>query len=960
MLSACSTKKNTGATRFWHSFTARFNTYFNGNEAYKEGYLAKEQGHKDNFTQMLPYFMVGNEQSRASGGSNFETAITKCEKAIQQHSIKRRPTVNANKSRTAKQKAYLSRKEFNPFLKNAWLLMGRSQFQRGEFLEAASTFSYITRLYAAEPLVASEARTWLARCYSELEWFYDAEDVVDKLNRDTISPRLKNERAATLANLYLRQGKFAEALPYLKQTVKKEKRRFQKARLYFLLGQVEHHLGNNQAAYKAFAKCIRQSPPYEMSFNARILQTEVLSNKSNAKKMIGKLRRMARSDNNKDYLDQVYYAMGNIYMSQNDTLNAVASYEKGREKSTRGGVEKGVLSLRLAGIYWETKQYEKAQTCYAEAVGLIDKEHEDYELITRRSKVLDKLVPFTSAIHLQDSLQELASMSEADRNAAIDRVIEALKKKEEEERRAKADSAADARAQENAGMGSNNNNANRPPQNQAAAGNKAWYFYNPMLVMQGKQDFQKQWGKRANEDNWRRSNRTVLAMEDDGEVDYAAEDSIAAAEALADSIAAANPEAAAQDSVENDPHHRAYYLKQIPFTPEAKAASDVIIKESLYNAGIIEKDKLEDFPLAAETLTRLYTQYPDFEQLEDVYYQLFLLYSRWQQPDRADEFRRLMQRDFPESAVTKLISDPDFERNALYGKQIEDSLYMATYNAYRRRDNAEVARNTALSTERYPKGLNRPKFLFVHALSRIGSVPSDTLAAELRRLVEAYPESDVSEMAGMMAKGLESGRELGTGTYNLGSLWSRRTAAADSLKGEAGKEQTLTAERDVPFVFLVAYPTDSIDDDQLLYDVAHFNFTSFMVRNFDIAIRREPGITQFLVSGFNSFDEVHTYAQKIYTDTILTRRLEKARIVLISAPNLALLGTKYSYDDYRDFYDVHFAPTELNPELPVIIEDVPVEQRYEDEFTPEELEQMQESEEEDSGGSDDDGEWYSG
>lgn len=959
LLSSCSTKKNTRGSRFWHSFTARYNTYYNGSEAYKEGCIAKENGNKDNYTELIPFFTVGNEASRTLGGGNFETAITKCEKAIQLHSIKRRPVVSASKKRTDKLKAYLNRKEFNPFLKHAWLLMGKAQFQRGEFLEAASTFSYITRLYAPEPEVVAEARTWLTRCYSELEWFYDAEDVVDKMQRDTIPARLKTENAATYANLYLRQGQLAEALPHLELAAKKEKRKLQKARLYFLLGQVHKELGNNDASYKAFAKCIKQSPPYEMSFNARILQTEALSEGKNAKKMISKLRRMARSDNNKDFLDQVYYAMGNIHMSQGDTASAVSAYEKGREKSTRNAIEKGVLLLRLGEIYWDLQEYDKAQKCYTEAIGLIDKNREDYKEIERRSKVLDELVPFTSAIHLQDSLQALALMSEEDRNAAIDRVIKALIEKEKAEAKARADSAAEARAQENgANMGGAANNRQPSLSNQQQGDNKAWYFYNPTLVMQGKQDFQKQWGRRKNEDNWRRSNRSVLAVENFEGYDYEAEDSLAAAQAIADSIAAAESETEVSDSLVNDPHQREYYLQQIPFTPEAKASSDEIIMDGLYNAGIIEKDKLGDFPLAEKTLTRLYTQYPSFEKLCDVYYQLFLLYSRWQKPERADEFRQMMQTHFPESDTTRIISDPQFEYYARYGKEIEDSLYTATYAAYRARNNEEVAANFAFASDKFPTGLNRPKFIFVNALSRLGSADPKELAAELRSLVEKYPESDVSEMAGMIVKGLESGREIGTGEFDLGAIWSRRSADTEKGISESTQQKELSAERNTPFFFVIAYPNDSINDNQLLYDMAHFNFTGFMARGFDLSIQKNGGITQFRIGGFNNFEESHAYAQKIFADTLLIQRLKPARVLLISEENLELLGTLFSYDDYKAFYDQHFSPMEINPELPVVFEEEVIEQRYEDEFSPEELEQMEADKEEESSGSDD-GEWYS-
>ena len=166
-----------------------------------------------------------------------------------------------------------------------------------------------------------------------------------------------------------------------------------------------------------------------MSFHARILQTEALTTSANAKSMVKRLKRMAKKDTNKDYQDQIYYAIGNIPLQQNDTLQAIGAYETGREKATQKGPETALLLLRLGGIYWEQRRFDKAQPCYTEAIGLLDKTHDNYKEITRRSKVLDALVPPTTAIHLQDSLQWLASTDEDQRNAAIDRVIEELKKK---------------------------------------------------------------------------------------------------------------------------------------------------------------------------------------------------------------------------------------------------------------------------------------------------------------------------------------------------------------------------------------------------------------------------------------------------------------------------------------------------------------------------------------------------
>ena len=396
LLAGCSTKKNTSQTRFWHSFTARDNTYFNGSQAFLDGSYDKEKSNKDNYTELIPLYTVSNKSSRTIGNSHFDTAIEKMEKAIKQHSIKARPEWKKSGRKTDRDREWLARKEYNPFLWKAWLLMGKAQFQKGEFDEAAATFSYMGKLYQTQPMQNAIARAWLAKCYTELGWLYDAEDVIRNMSRDSMHHRSARDWDYTCANYYIKNGELERALPYLRKVIKHEKRKTQKAREWFLLGQIQATLGHSEEAFNAYKHVIRQNPPYEMEFNARIAQTEVMAS-SNSRGMISRLKRMARNDNNKDYLDQVYYAMGNIYLLQKDTMQAIGAYEKGNEKGTRNGVEKGVLLLKLGGLYWDMERYADAQRCYGSAIGMLDKERPDYEELSYRSKVLDELVPYTEA-----------------------------------------------------------------------------------------------------------------------------------------------------------------------------------------------------------------------------------------------------------------------------------------------------------------------------------------------------------------------------------------------------------------------------------------------------------------------------------------------------------------------------------------------------------------------------------
>ena len=605
LTAGCSVHKNTARTRFWHSFTAKYNTFYNGKLAFIDGQLEKEKGNKDDYTELLPLFTVGNKNSREIGKGNFDRTVEKMEKTIKQHSIKARPEWNKSRKKTQKDIEWLSRREYNPFLWKAWLMMGEAQFQSGAFDEAAATFSYVSRLYQTQPAINGQARAWLARCYTELDWFYDAEDVIRNQHRDSIHYSAQRAWNQTLANYYLSTGELERALPYLRKAIKGERRKTQKAREWFLMGQVLTALDRNQEAYKAYGHVAAQNPPYELEFNARIAQTEVMA-AGNYRKMIRRLKHMAASDKNKDFLDQVYYAIGNIYLSRNDTIQAITAYEEGNEKSTRSGTEKGVLLLRLGNLYWDLERYNDAQRCYGEAIGLLDKERPGYEELSQRSKVLDELVPYTDAVHLQDSLQQLALMPEAERLAAIDRVIDELKKKEKEEADKAREAEVEQAQQRQGAMGNRDQRGGRQQPQQTLSSNKKdgqWYFYSQMAVNQGKQTFQKQWGRRENADNWRRSNVTVVASptqespEDSESKEKpedleGSEDQIASKDKETPEDQAASEAQALADSLAADPHNREYYLAQIPFTEEQKAESDNLIKDGLFHAGVIFKDKL--------------------------------------------------------------------------------------------------------------------------------------------------------------------------------------------------------------------------------------------------------------------------------------------------------------------------------------------------------------------------------
>ena len=92
--------------------------------------------------------------------------------------------------------------------------------------------------------------------------------------------------------------------------------------------------------------------------------------------------------------------------------------------------------------------------------------------------------------------------------------------------------------------------------------------------------------------------------------------------------------------------------------------------------------------------------------------------------------------------------------------------------------------------------------------------------------------------------------------------------------------------------------------------MAKFNFANYIVRNFEISFDDDNMLRRLVVSGFRNYDEALQYARHLHTQTALRQLTEKARALVISEANLALIGTNFSYADYQAFYDEHFAPLE--------------------------------------------------
>lgn len=901
-LGACSLKKNTAASRRYTEFITRYNIYFNGDEHYKETVKKMEDDYQDDFTRLLlvhPADAYGDENIPNPTG-DFTRSMEKAQKAIELRSIKKKP----RRGRSEKSRAFYKREEFNPFLHNAWLMMGRSQFMNGDFLGAATTFAYIEKHFGWLPATVAEARLWQARAYAALGWTFEAENSLRRVKTDELtSPALKAMYALVKADYLLKTGKYDEAIEPLREAAAQAKGS-QKTRLTFLLGQVLARQGDKAGAYRAFKDVAgSNSAPYRAKFNARIKQSEVYEG-SDIGPEVKSLRSMLRYDRNKEYQDQIYYAIGNLYLSRRDTANAIENYILAAEKSTRSGIDKALAQLRLGTIYFDRRQYDLAQPRYSEAIPQLPKDYPDFNTLKRRSDVLDELAVYAGNVTLQDSLLRLSAMTPDEQLKIVERIIEELKKKEKEE----AEEARRAEYEANKAAANSGNNA---AQGSAAGAqqftlnnDKSWYFYNTAVKNAGKTEFQKLWGSRKLEDDWRRRNKSSFSMTDFDAPTDSVDSEAADGSAAADAPEAVSPEAAdsAAKAAERaaDPHFPEYYLAQIPKTDEERATSHNVIQEGRYNMGLILKDKLEDFPAAEAQWAILLKDYPDNIYRLDTYFNLYLMYMMLGDETRAEQWRRLILSDFAESEQGLALRDPRYIDNLREMASRQEAIYDGAYEAFLDENGPAVRAAAAEMAEKYPMSPVLPKMMFLDALTYVNEQQADSFSTRLRTLLERFPQADVSPLASDYLKGLSRGLKLQSGSMGTRPMvWDLRLTNDTTMAYDPDAEVAFDIADDGEPLLILTYATDSVAPNQLLFDIARHNFSTFKVKDYDLEQMNFGRLGLLIISGFGSKAELNHYRRTLLDRPDGSPVPPQVRPVVISRKNFDLLMSQgRTFDDY--------------------------------------------------------------
>jgi tetratricopeptide (TPR) repeat protein len=778
-------------------------------EKYREGY------HFD-FTRTLPIFIYGNKKLASNIKPQMERAITKTSKLVKLHSITAKPEkLEEKRSLTKEEKKFYNKSEYNRFVDDSYLLMGKAYFWEMEYQTASKILEYAINEFKNE-IIEPKYQIWLARCHIELRDYREAREVLkDIQTSDTITRDIRADYNATHADFFLKQDSASKAIPYLQRAIQNTEEKKRKIRYNFILAQLWESENQPQKAFNLYGKIIEMNPDYRIEFNAT-LKRAWLHNAANGQQqetIEDELKKMLKDDKNTDYLDRIYYALGKIKLQENNKGEAIKYFKQSARKSKENVNQKGLSYLELADIYFEQKKYEEAQAYYDSSVTSLESDYPGYTDLFIKTKYLTKLVDNLNTIQYRDSLLEVAELPSRERNALINRLIKehekAMKEKEEQERIRKRNQAL--RAQ-------NQRRGNRP------RSGSGWYFYSQTAKQRGQAAFEQKWGSRELTDYWRLSNKQSGGFEGFEE-----------------------EKAESKDPKEQySKTNRKYYTQDIPLTDSAKQASHDMIKEAYFNVGMVYMNDLENFEKAIESFNKLNTKYPDSSFELPSYYHMYKMYKEQGDQQNADRYKQKIIAEYPESNYAKVVSDPDYFKKLEEKQNVLEKKYTDVLNKYKNGRYFTVIDDCNALIENYDNKLYTARFNYLKALAIGKTEDLVSFRKALKHVAESYPDTEVAKAASNKLNFLEKTeleqissyfaknkeKQQAQGSEDQLTTQKKEQPGQNAKSGEEQEEQLYRFREDDNYYFIIIASTENVDINKLKFDLINFNLDFYLQKDY--------------------------------------------------------------------------------------------------------------------------------
>ena len=886
LLFSCSTKKNTRVSRAYHNLTAHYNAYFNGKESYKEGMLAIKENLQDDFSKILPVFIYDNPSANNVSGQ-MERAIKKSIKVIKLHSITAKPKRKKG-TKSAKDKAFYAQKEYNKWVDNAYLLMGKSYFIEKNYKGAEKSFTWIIANY---PNTESKynAEIWLIRTYIQEHDFDKALDYLQKIEADKDFPpkRLNKMLFPTYADFYLKQKDYEKTIPWLLKSITTKSSKFDKKRYKYILAQIYQKTGNPQKAFDMYKEVIAMRPNYDMEFSAKIQRAILFDQSSGDSRLLKKqLNKMLRDEKNIEYKDQIYYALANIFLKEKNETQAIKNYKLSTYNSTSNVNQKALSYLALGDIYFKKLNYVIAQAYYDSTITNLTDDYPNYKEIKNRADNLGELVTYINIINREDSLLHLAHMSPRERDKVINSIIQKIK---DEERR----KAEEARQHQMDLALSNENNRNGLQTN--IPGGK-WYFYNPIALGMGQADFKRRWGNRKLEDNWRRKNKTVVSEDEEQDEN----------------------EATAQNDTKKkkiDAKSKAYYLQNIPLSDSAQVASNQKIENALFYLAKTYRDLFLNYNKAIKTYEKLLKKYPKTSYKLACYYELYQLYQLQKNTTKANKYKTLILQEFPNSIPAKILSDPNYLAKVEKEKNKVNNIYTKTYQAFQENNYKLTLQYISYIEDNYPQNPIMPKFQILKAQAMGGLGNVDSMKITFKNIIKKYPETPEKELADFILSKVETGGYTNdtqrNSTQDSTQQTNTHTVINNINDSTIVETQTTNYKYQAEETHLYAMvATGEISDyNRLKYNIIKYNADYFLMFDFQISDRNISHNTKIImVKPLNNAKEAMKYLKLIVRNKEIYNEFKSLKIeqFVISESNLKILLKEKNIEDYISFFKKNY------------------------------------------------------
>ena len=879
LLTGCKTNKNTFIHRGYHNLTARFNGYYYATESIKEGEEKIRTSYKYDYDRLLPVFLVPTNETTKSTFPEFDKAIKKSSNCIQRHTIKDKKGVEITTA--------------GRWIDNNWNVIGISHFYKREFFSGIEAFEYVLRSYKSKDRY--KALIWLARSQNEIGAPSQAEPIISLLKEDKkISKYAKKELPAVQADYYIKRGMYKEAedalISALKGGESKKDNAFSKfmavlkarpskktrARYSFILAQLYEEKKENRKAIQFYQKVISLKPDYDLIFNAKMKQARLVDVKSaNIAKLKRELMKMTRDVKNTEYLDVIYYTLGEIYEKEKNETAAFTNYKLSVKNSTQNPKQKALSYLKLGEISFEQANYTAAGGYYDSTMITLPKDYKDYAIISKRKETLETLIGYIRTIQREDSLQRVAKMNESDRTRFIEKMITKI---EEEEERKKEE--AELLQSQNANPNYNPNGVPNNGMPSISTGVKGdWYFYNQTTLSFGVNDFIKKWGNRKLEDNWRRSQKTLT---------FENQTSTPGSDTIAKSTnGAVKPTKSSSKTVD-------YYLTDLPLNDSLLNLSNKKIIDSYYNLGSTYKEDLNNNKKAIATFEELNNRYSDHKYKLSTYYQLYRIFESVKNKAQADYYKNKLLNEYPNSEYAQIIKNPKYISDKAAQKGEVELFYTDTYNEYSASNFTNAFAKCNEAETKFGKNDFAGRFAFIKAMC-IGKLQgADSLESALKKVQIYYPKDPVVKQA----------QDILEVIYNM----KHPSEATGGIN--PNKTDTFTLDLNAQHFVIAICPDDAAIANGFKSALADYNDSFYSNANLSITSSLFGSADQITnIKTFKNAQEALAYIDNLNKDkTVFSGKIKSELFTLmaISADNLPRLYRKKQISYYKPFFDGHY------------------------------------------------------